>query len=430
MFLIAEAVETKAQEITTDLSSEKDQEIMNRPVDSTENLLIKEISISGNKRTRIPTILRELSVQEDDKYSLQDLVHKLELSKQQLMNTSLFRHVNIDFNTIENEGIVININVEERWYLYPIPFVKAVDDNFSKWWKEDDRRLDQLNYGIRLTQKNFTGRNDRLTANLMNGYTKQILLEYRGLYLDKEMKWYSNVSMAVGKNREVIYQTRENKQLGFKNSTGFIHSFSRMIVDVIYRPAIRGHHTFSFGYLQDRVADTIIKLNSNFASRSASTRFPTFGYSFSFNAVDFSPYPTKGIEGAFSLSRLGVNSPISVWHLDAKASSNWKLGANNFINLKFVGILKVPFNQPYIMQRFLGSGGYFLQGYEDYVVDGVAGGYSKASYHYQIVNKTIRMPENKFRMQTSVPFRVYLKTFANAGYVHNPNTTLHNALNN
>lgn len=430
LLIVTQAFKGEAQKFVTDLSTVNDQKVVSSPVDSTENLLVKEISISGNKRTRIPTILRELSIEEDQIYSLQDLVNKIKLSKQQLMNTSLFRHVNIDFNKIAAQDVTININVEERWYLYPIPFVKVVEDKFSRWWKEDDRRLDQLNYGIRLTQKNFTGRNDRLTLNLMNGYTKQLLLEYRGLNLDKEMKWYSNVSMAIGKNREVFYQTSENKQLGFENSSGFIHSFYRMNLDVTYRPAIKSHHTFSIGYFQDRVADTIMKLNSNFASRSNSTHFPNIGYTFSYNAVDFIPYPTKGMEGGVSLFRLGINSPINVWHLDAKASSSWNLGSKDFINVKLVGILKVPFNQPYIMQRFIGSGGYFLQGYENYVVDGVAGGYSKASYHYQVLNKIIRLPENKFRFQTSVPFRIYLKTFANAGYVHNPNTTLHNALNN
>ncbi|RYZ44432.1 MAG: hypothetical protein EOO14_27075, partial [Chitinophagaceae bacterium] len=52
---------------------------------------IKEITVSGIKRTRRSTVLRELSFSTGEAYPLPEIIEKLEQSKRQLMNTTLFR---------------------------------------------------------------------------------------------------------------------------------------------------------------------------------------------------------------------------------------------------------------------------------------------------------------------------------------------------
>jgi hypothetical protein len=94
-------------------------------------------------------------------------------------------------------------------------------------------------------------------------------------------------------------------------------------------------------------------------------------------------------------------------------------------------MIKLPFKQPYITQGFLGYGDAFLQGYENYIVDGVAGAYTKQTIAFNVINTQVTLPMNKrFKSLRNVPFKVYVKGFANAGYVHNPNQTLRNELNN
>ena len=65
--------------------------------------------------------------------------------------------------------------------------------------------------------------------------------------------------------------------------------------------------------------------------------------------------------------------------MTAKGSAYWPVGEQYFFNLAAVGILKLPFKQPYITQEFIGYDDQFLQGYEYYVIDGVAGGYMKGN---------------------------------------------------
>jgi outer membrane protein assembly factor BamA len=62
---------------------------------------VKEVTISGYKRTRTSTILRELPFREGENYPLPEIIEKLELAKRQLMNTSLFRNVVVTLRSLQ-----------------------------------------------------------------------------------------------------------------------------------------------------------------------------------------------------------------------------------------------------------------------------------------------------------------------------------------
>ena len=93
------------------------------------------------------------------------------------------------------------------------------------------------------------------------------------------------------------------------------------------------------------------------------------------------------------------------------------------------GAVKVPFKQPYFNQRLLGYSDFAMQGYEYYVVDGVAGGYGKATISREILNFFFQVKRKKDDKPTNIPFRVYAKTFVNAGYIYHPEPGL-NTLSN
>jgi hypothetical protein len=61
-----------------------------------------------------------------------------------------------------------------------------------------------------------------------------------------------------------------------------------------------------------------------------------------------------------------------------------------------------------------------MQGYEYYVVDGVAGAYVKTSLGQKLVNFNIRVPGTKKLAPQRIPFNIYGKLYGNTGYVHNP----------
>lgn len=402
-------------------------------LDTTSNVrfTIREISVTGNKRTRRSTVLRELSFADGEAYPLPEIIEKLEQSKRQLMNTSLFRTVEVTLRSLQDHDVYINVDLEERWYFFPQPFVRVANGTFSQW-NERGRKLEHLNYGIKLSQMNFSGRGDKMHLHLANGYTKKFALQYQGFFLDRELKWSSSINFSHGKNRELNYATENNKLLPVKNPDGYLYEFVESSVDVAYRPAIKTKHTFTVGFNYNRVGDTVMKLNALYAPANNSYSYPYFTYNVAFLDHDFNPYPTRGRRGTITLHKAGFGGAINLWQLTAIGTNYWAMGTKSYFSLNVGGVLKLPFRQPYITQRFMGYGDAYLQGYENYIVDGVAGGYTKATVGYNILKTEIPLPTNKwFKSLRSVPLKVYAKTYVNAGYSYNPNeTSYRNQLNN
>lgn len=399
------------------------------PVDDTV-FTVNEIAVTGNKRTRQSTILRELPFRKGDTYPFSEIVEKLEVTQRQLMNTSLFRNVVVDLQKLPDNGVMVFITVEEKWYFFPQPFVRIANGTFSQW-NERGRPLDHLNYGIKLTQYNFSGRGDRGYVNLSGGYTKKIALQYQGFYFDKDLKWSGSLNLAYGKNREINYITQHNKVMAVKDPDGYLYQFSQASFDLVYRPAIKTRHTFSIGYNYNRVADTVRKLNTNYATAGNVYRYPYISYGVSFTDFDFNPYPTRGRYADASLYRAGINDPVNLWQLAASGTQYFAVGEKGYLSVKLAGMVKLPFKQPYIMQQFLGYGDAYLQGYENYIIDGVAGGYSKQTFGYNLINAKIPLPHNKwFKSLHNIPLKVYAKAFTNEGYVYNPSPGFTNGLTN
>lgn len=389
---------------------------------------IREISVSGNKRTRKSTILRELSFQTGEAYALPVIIEKLEQTKRQLMNTSLFRNVVVSLRSLQERDAYVTVDVEEKWYFYPQPFLRVANGTFSQW-NERGRKLDHLNYGLKLTQYNFSGRGDKMHINFTNGYTKKVALQYRGFFWDRELKWSSSVNFAYGKNRELNYATENNKLLPIKTPDGYLYEFYESSIDVAYRPAIKTRHTFSVGYNYNRVGDTVRKLNSFYTPSNNTFSYPYLTYSLSFSDLDFNPYPTRGKVGEVSLHKAGFGGAINLWQLSVKGTQYWPVSSKSYFSVLAGGILKLPFRQPYITQHFMGYGDAYLQGYENYIIDGVAGGYTKATIGFNLLKTAITLPQNKWiKSIRSVPLKAYVKSYVNAGYSHNPNQVLYNGL--
>ncbi|HZF65143.1 MAG TPA: POTRA domain-containing protein [Chitinophagaceae bacterium] len=389
--------------------------------DSTQLFTVKQIIVEGNRQTKPATVLRELTFQEGGQYSLPELVRKFSEAKKQLMNTALFHEVVVSLKSLQGYDAYVEIGVRERWYIFPFPFVKTVDRSFGEWIKEQNMDWERVNYGVKITHNNFTGRNDKLSLNFMNGYTKQLSLSYRNLILDKDQQWTSSLGFATGKNRQLDYITTDNKRLFFKNDEQYVHSFTKGFAELSYRRAIKTKHTFGIGYTSEAVPDTILTINPQFSPHQQKTmNYPEFYYKMYHFNVDYIPYPTKGYAAEIGLYKRGINNQMNLWQLTTKASATWPLTNKYFLNIRTAGGIKVPFRQPYINQQFLGFNDMFMQGYEYFVVNGVAGGYTKVIFSRELVNTKIRLSSERIKKLNNIPIRVFGKIYGNSGYVYNP----------
>ncbi len=382
---------------------------------------IGKIEITGNKKTKAFIMLREIPFKTGDTYPLDVLVEKFEEGRRQLMNTTLFHSVVIASKNFEGNKINVSVTVRERWYLFPLPYFKPVDRNLNQWIIEQKASFNRVNYGAKLLYNNVTGINDKLRFRAINGYTKQLSFSYDRLYFDKKLKWGARVSFDAGKNREINYNTVQNKQIFFKDEDAYTRRFINAYAEVTYRRAIKTRHSFGIGFTREIISDTVAALNpSYFGSGRTRIVYPEINYTMNYFDLDYIPYPTKGYAVQLSVGKKGFNKTLDLWGFEAKVSASWPLSKKTFFNLTTVGGLRLPFKQSYFTQRFLGYGDSFLQGYEYYVVDGVAGGVVRTSFTREFLNFKIKIPAKKGKEPERIPVRIFGKIYGNTGYVHNP----------
>lgn len=378
---------------------------------------VTQIIITGNKKTKAFTILRELTFKEGHTYTLQQLLKEFEISRQFLMNTALFHEAIIALQAFHGQDVEILVDVKERWYIFPIPYFKLVDRNLNQWWVEQNKSLERVNYGLKFTYYNFTGRKDKLKLWLVNGYNRQVQLRYEQPYADQTLKHGYNIGFSYQSNREINYATIDDKQSFVKND-GFIRDQLQINLEYVYRPAYRTKHTFKLIYTDEKVEDTVLHLNPEyFNSGMRKIRFPELAYTLEFQNVDYIPYPQHGFMGDFTFSKQGFNKDMNVWSLSAKGNFNRKLTPKISYTIQANASIKLPFNQPFYAKKLLGFGDNYLRGLEYYVVDGVAGGLLRTTIRREMLS--LNLPNPLKSNISKIPIKFYLKAYGDAGYVYN-----------
>lgn len=394
--------------------------------------IVGEVVLQGNKRTRNFIIMRELPFRKGDRLSMAELESKLVLAKQQLMNTLLFVDVNVQVSARKGNVVIINVEMKERWYFFPMPYFRLVDRNFNQWWVDQKRSLERVNYGLKFTQNNTTGRNDNLNIWLIQGYNKQITLRYDLPFYDKKLKKGFNIGLIHATQKELNYATGDNKQLFSRLDKGVAREYTRAEATFSYRPDVRNRHYFRISYNNEKVADTILKLNPNYFPNGATgIRYVDFNYQYKYYNLDYIPYPTKGFHLEANLYKRGLEKKNDLWMASIRAIYAQPLSKRTFLHFEGLGTLKLPFNNVYYNQRMIGYGFNEMRGLEYNVVDGVAGGILKTGLHHKVFGFILRNPFPS-KTHDRIPINFFLKAYGDLGYSHStaprPDNTLNNRL--
>ena len=211
-----------------------------------EQVVVTDILIEGNKKTKEKTILRELDFAFGDTIPTIDLISRLRRSEELLLNTGLFTlvRINIKIWNADTNHISINIELHEMWYLYPFYIFELADRNFNVWWEEQERSLKRINYGGRLTWLNLTGRRDLLKATIQFGYTKKFELSYNRPMLGKSQNLGGFAEIHYSNRKEIAYITKDSRLL-FKRQFGepSLLTRFRLGAGVSYRQGLNKYHT-------------------------------------------------------------------------------------------------------------------------------------------------------------------------------------------
>ncbi len=393
-------------------------------------MTVGKIQVEGNKKTRLHIITRELSFKEGDTLFLENLDQYFETEKNKIFNTQLFNSVEIQPS--KNNGVLdVRIVVDERWYLWPSVQIDFGDRNINEWFQRG-ADLSRLVLGLSFTDKNFRGRNEKLTLRAQIGFTRKYEVFYDIPYVDKNRKTGIGFKVSYSENDQVAFETRDNFfQFYGQNKTNRTRFYSSFNFE--RRNRFYSRHNVNIGFHDQWVSDSIVILNPNyFGDLKNQIRFFRLSYTYTYDKRNISFYPTDGhkVEAKVEKDGIGAFEDVDVWKFNLNASKYFKyskrIGSGHYLS----GFSSLPAgNIPFFTYGGLGFKNDVLRGYDLYVINSRAYGIMKNEIRYMIFSFTKKydkiVPVRQFQ---TIPTSLYFKLFADLGISDDPFTSELNPL--
>lgn len=390
----------------------------NPPTGDTTLLRVVGVTIVGNKVTRPQVIMRELTFAEGDVLPSDELYARMERSQQNLMNTALFNSVVILPAYLSSSDVLVEITLNERWYLWPSPILQLADPNFNVWWETRD--LDRLNIGFFLNHYNFRGMNENVYLKMQFGYTQQFGLRYRVPFFDKAQKWGFSAGASYAQQKEITVGTLDNERILLSLQDRNMRTTWQGDLELSLRRSHDVRHYWRLGYTQAEVQDTVTAHTPEyFRNGRTSTTFLTAGYTFIWDQRDLKTYPKAGRYAELKLDRYGLG-PLSSNAPDVTTAYGtvkkwWPLGRRWTMAGSLRGKATLGGPPSYFIQEGLGYGNY-VRGYEYYVIDGEHFALAKANVLFTLIApRTYRLEPVPLEAFRTLYIAVYLNAFVDAG---------------
>jgi len=382
---------------------------------------INRVIVIGNKITRERIISRELSLKPGDTVSIKRLTDILQQDQRKIYNLRLFNTVTVRWLEINANQVDLLIEVNERWYTFPVPIFELSDRNFNEWWQNYNHDFRRVNYGLRLYQYNFRGRNETLRFTAQFGFTRKFELSYRIPYIDRQQKHGLIFDFSYSEPKNLAYYTDDHK-LVFEEGRTTLKTGNGIGVTYTFRKSFYETHSFNLSYLNNKIADTIAFLNPNYyGNNNLRQAYGAVTYSFNSEHRDVVAYPLKGYQmtAYIQKSGLGFGTGVNQWEANLTYARYFELKKNFYLSNFTSAYFSTPTEQPYSMFSALGYRRQIVKGYEVYVIEGPKFFLNKTTFRKRIFSRTWdleQMPIEQFRY---FPLTIYLKSYLDLGYVEN-----------
>ncbi len=384
-------------------------------------LRVDRVIIIGNKVTKNRIIERELSLKPGDTIRAVSLPGTLQWDKNKLYNLRLFNTVTVRPLELPGDRLDILVEVTERWYIFPVPIFELSDRNFNEWWNNYNHDFNRINYGMRIYKNNFRGRNESLRLTAQFGYVRKFDLQYRIPNLDKKQKQGIAFNFDYGTPRNLAYKTLDHK-LVFLELKKVIRTSFGVGVGYSYRKSFFETHFLNVNYRQAEVIDTVLQLNPIYYNNSKTTqKYFAFSYSFVSEHRDVVLYPLRGYQFSFFASKAGLlpSDDVNQLELNATYARHWPLGNNFFLSNFSSAYWSNPQNQPYNIFNAMGYRNQLVRGYENYVIEGPEFALNKTTIKKKVFGKSWTLNHMPIEQFNFLPIAIYIKAFADFGYVKN-----------
>lgn len=401
-------------------------------------IIVDKITITGNDKTRVGVIFRELPFQLGDTILLENLSEKLVEGERQLMNSGLFASAAITYKNWEGATQKVHLQVDllENWYIYPIPKFELADRNFNVWWKEQNRSLQRVNIGLEFKHLNLTGWGDEFEVGFEYGYTRSYSIGYKRPYLNKARTLGLETQLSFSRNREINYATEDNKQLFFNLDDDFVRRQTKLQASLNWRPDLYVRHGLLLEYHHNWIDPIVVEdFNPNyFANQNNEQQFIRLGYTLRADYRDNRAYPWSGYAYGGDLLKdgLGFFGDRNALTLETFLERYWpigqKLSASVGIRSKYT-FTRQP--QAYTYNRAIGFGRNKISGYELFLIDGLDMALFRSNLRIQLLKGQLNFGKWVFlEAFRQLPFQINASFSNDIGYVNAPFNQSNSSLSN
>jgi len=400
--------------------------------------IVRSTLLKGNKKTRDNIILRELDFTKGDTVFINTLTSRLNENKKRILSTGMFTLVNINVKNwdLTSKWADIEISLVENWYIYPAPIFELADRNFNVWWNDQNKSLDRVNYGARITHINFTGNRDAFRATVHFGYTRKFEVRYSIPFINKEQTLGISGNIFYSDGKEIGYITESNKTLYGKHDDEILLTRFRANGSIEYRPKLNNYHRFNLAYHNNNI-DLFVATELNpdyFLDGKTKLQFFVLEYQYRFDKRIFQFYPEGGVLFAINVKKEGLNifDDYSNLAVSTEFEKYWNPSPKVIIGGRIKAKTNLIRNKvAFANNTGLGYGKDFIRGYELYVIDGTDYLYTKGSIKLKVFEKVLGinkvMPLNAFKKMMA---QIYLSANFDAGFVNERDYKDTNTFNN
>jgi len=394
---------------------------------------IRNITISGNKKTKPYIIERELTIKSGSRVSADSLMEVIERNRLYVFNLKIFNGVAFNIRNWENDSLDLELKVFERWYIIPFPIFKLADRNFNVWWKDYNHSFSRVQFGGVLDWKNFRGRDENLRITNTFGFFQTLDINYHVPHLSRYGKVGADFHTSYFQSRRYSFSTINDKQEFIYPDRYIIRNTD---IGSKYSLTLSTHvqHYFETAYGYTWIDDSISNIHPDFLLDGGNTQHRVIlEYEFVKDYRNYKAYPLSGwyFSASFRDYNLFGTNYANYAVAKARFSRYVQLAPKHFTAHLVKVQVSVPVKQPYYNQRAMGYEEDYVRGYEYYLIDGQHFLLSRNSYRFKMLD--IKLNSIKFLRRTpigAVPLLLFLNAHFDIGYVFDNYYAANNFLRN
>ncbi|NOS84468.1 MAG: BamA/TamA family outer membrane protein [Ignavibacteria bacterium] len=246
----------------------------------TLGLKVSSIIITGNKTTKDDIILREMHLKKGSKFTLKEYSEDL----LNIYNLALFTKVDIIPVPMGEKEIALNVDVQERWYILPLPNAGIEEGEWKKVWLSMNLRWD-----------NFRGRNERLNAGFRVFYNPSVSLSYFVPWIGEKLHLFMGIGGAWQRQRN-----RSLTAVGRESGSNTIAYNDSNYENVQYKAELTLGRYFGKNFsVFTEYKFNHLRVSQYAPGRTVSDdgvdRYITLGAGVSWDSRDINEYATKGL---------------------------------------------------------------------------------------------------------------------------------------